>query len=419
MNRRKLLSGALAAGAAGAMLRLPIVHAADAGDSDSRLLVFVHAAGGWDPTCFCDPKTNVTDAPKISRWADNTDSPIVTAGGVSYANVGNNAAFFDKHHRRLLVVNGIDVQTNSHDVGTTHMGSGTNTGRQPSLTALFAGRHGHDLPMSYISFGGYSSTVGTTVPAVRVGDPEGFAELGNPLSRLHPQPHREFMHSAVVAKAAVAAERPAGMLPSEHRSRRSFEKAMRSDELRAFVETMPELDYDGPMRPQAQVAIHAFKSGLSVSADLPASNGDFDTHSDHDGSHVTALNALTDGINSLWDYAEAAGIAHRLTVVVASEMGRTNYYNNALGKDHWPITSMLVMEDGASWTGRVVGETDEFHMSRNRPIDPTTLAVDERNGSIIYPRHVHKALRRHLGIAVDAVADRFRFDGVADFAFFG
>ncbi len=413
MNRRKLLAGTLAAGAAGSMLRLPIVHAAD---GVGRLLVFVHAGGGWDPTCFCDPKTNAADAPEISRWIDDVDTAVAKAGGVSYANVGGNAAFFDKHHSRMLVVNGIDVQTNSHDVGRTHIASGTNTGRQPSLTALFANRHGPDLPMTYLSFGGYSRAAGTAVHAVRVGDPDGFSGLGRPLAMLRPPKHREHMRDHVVANVAVDVERPVGMLPSEHRSRRSFEKAMRADELREFVNSMPQLSADGPLRPQAQAAVHAFKTGLSVSADLIV-NG-FDTHSNHDDDHIAALDTLTDGVDFLWDCAETEGVAHRLTVVVASEFGRTNHYNDNDGKDHWPVTSMLVLEDGARWTDRVVGETDESHISRERPINPTTLDVDERNGLVIYPRHVHKALRRHLGIAADAVMDRFRFDGVADFAFF-
>ena len=45
---------------------------------------------------------------------------------------------------------------------------------------------------------------------------------------------------------------------------------------------------------------------------------------------------------------------------------------------------------------------------------------DDRNGrTIIYPKHVHKALRRYLGIEDTPGAKRFPFNNTEDFAFFG
>ncbi len=41
------------------------------------------------------------------------------------------------------------------------------------------------------------------------------------------------------------------------------------------------------------------------------------------------------------------------------------------------------------------------------------------NGTIIYPKHVHKALRRYLGIENTPGAQRFPFHNTEDFAFFG
>ena len=55
-------------------------------------------------------------------------------------------------------------------------------------------------------------------------------------------------------------------------------------------------------------------------------------------------------------------------------------------------------------------------------IDPATLGrVGDRdpNGTHIYPKHVHKALRRYLGIENSPGARRFPFNNVEDFAFFG
>ena len=50
---------------------------------------------------------------------------------------------------------------------------------------------------------------------------------------------------------------------------------------------------------------------------------------------------------------------------------------------------------------------------------PRTLRRDDTSGTIIYPKHVHKALRRYLGIEHTPGAERFQFNNTEDFAFFG
>ncbi len=62
---------------------------------------------------------------------------------------------------------------------------------------------------------------------------------------------------------------------------------------------------------------------------------------------------------------------------------------------------MIVMEKNATWTNRSVGLTDGGHNALK--INANSLARDDSNGMIIYPKHVHKALRKHLGI--DSFAD--------------
>ena len=159
----------------------------------------------------------------------------------------------------------------------------------------------------------------------------------------------------------------------------------------------------------------AFKTGVAVSADLWL--GGFDTHATHDPDQGWLLGNLTDSVDYLWEYAEQHGVADRMVVVMGSDFGRTNSYNSQGGKDHWPIGSYVIMEKGQRWTNRVVGETDGLHFAQR--INPRTLAGDDANGTILYPKHVHKALRRYLGIEDSPGAQRFPFNGTEDFAFFG
>ena len=79
--------------------------------------------------------------------------------------------------------------------------------------------------------------------------------------------------------------------------------------------------------------------------------------------------------------------------------------------------SVVVMEQNPSWGNRVIGLTDEGHNAL--AIDPVMLERDDENGTVIYPKHVHKALRRHLGLENTAVDAAFQFTNTEDFGFFG
>ncbi len=70
--------------------------------------------------------------------------------------------FFEKYYQHMLVINGVDAQTNSHTVGIVHNWSGRNSDGYPTLSALLAAYYAPALPIPYLSFGGYSQTAGVT-----------------------------------------------------------------------------------------------------------------------------------------------------------------------------------------------------------------------------------------------------------------
>ena len=144
--------------------------------------------------------------------------------------------------------------------------------------------------------------------------------------------------------------------------------------------------------------------------------GGFDTHDNHDPDQNWLLGNLTDSIDYLWDYAELHGVADRMVVVMGSDFGRTNKYNSDLGKDHWPIGSFIIMEKNQRWTNRVIGETDELHFARK--IDPRTLQRNDAVGTRIHPKHIHKALRKYLGVGDTADSLRFPFNNTEELPLF-
>ena len=217
-----------------------------------------------------------------------------------------------------------------------------------------------------------------------------------------------------------------GLLPGDVRHRSFYRSAFAIEGLKAYADAIPPEDQleqeeryeiypNSTLRRQAQLTVLAFKTGVAVSADLFLSG--FDTHASHDSEHERRLGNLTDSVDYLWEYAERHGVANRMVVIIGSDFGRTNFYNAQSGKDHWPIGSFIVMEKHQRWTGRAVGETDGLHFAQR--INPRTLRRDDTNGTIIYPKHVHKALRRYLGIEHTPGAQRFPFNNTEDFAFFG
>ena len=402
--------------------------------------MFVQADGGWDPTSFCDPKPNTPGEPIINHWAERDE--VRQAGNIAYAPFADNEAFFEKYHDRMLVINGVDAQTNSHTVGIVHNWSGRNSEGYPATTALLASG-APDLPVSYVNFGGYSETGGLT-RYTRLDNPELLRTIAYPRGVGEWRGHgAEPEESAFVSRAdweamerqrAATAERLAdagGLLPGEALRLAHYETAFASGErLRGFADAIPPEDeleqpeevtvgqdsYGSNLRRQAQLAVLAFKTGVSVSADLWL--GGFDTHARNDVGQGWLLSRLTGGVDFLWEYAETRGVADRLLVVIGSDFGRTNFYNADDGKDHWPIGSFVVMAKNRPWTNRVVGETDGMHFAQR--INPRTLRRhDGPGGTIIYPKHVHKALRRYLGIGDSPGARRFPFNNTEDFGFFG
>ena len=90
MTRREFTKGLVTVGAASGF-RLPLANAAD---YRGKLFAFVQAAGGWDPTSFCDPKANSPGEPVINNWAQSQQ--IRQAGNIPYAPFARNQAFFEK-----------------------------------------------------------------------------------------------------------------------------------------------------------------------------------------------------------------------------------------------------------------------------------------------------------------------------------
>jgi len=421
LSRRRLLqASAFGGGAAAAGLMSGRVW----GNSplqpyEGTLLVTLQLDGGVDVTQLCDPKVNVAGEPKINHWADQLDPG--QAGNLLYAPVANNAEFFERFGPDMLVINGVDSQTNSHETGKLYNWTGSNSEGKPSLSALFSAVHSPEQPLAYSVFQGFSRTAGL-IGYNRFDDLSNIGVLTRP--NIEPWSGEFRRPEADIARSQRLVQQGVETLLSQPnlsvRQRRSavrFVEARDSrDSLQRLAELIPTEDnilqredfdaggmnFSSNLKQQMQGALLVFKSGLGSAADLQL--GGFDSHDNHDPVSEALLAHFADAVHFFWDYAEELGLADRVVLVVGSDFSRTNFYNDGIGKDHWPIGSYLVMERGAPWGDRVAGLTDELHFAK--PIDPKTLR-ESANGVIMTPAHVHKALQEYLGLDLYAAEAGF------------
>lgn len=415
MNRRDVLKLIAASGVSLYLPSRPVVAQSD------RYLVMFSAQGAWDPTSFIDPKGNIDSTGKgIVNSFDVGD--IRTEGAFSLGPQINPelydfTQFFVDYSSDILVFNGINVGgTNNHDIGKRIIWTGTDNTEYPCLAALFAAVHAPQAPMPFYS-GGYHDKTAGLVP---VGAIRGIDQL---VRIAKPNYQDVVKNNALFFDHSVAAE-----IESMKRSRLDYVYAnntlpKRLDHIQhiinmkdagyslsPLVDALPSDISDDPFIRQAQVVCAAFSSGSCASANINL-NG-FDTHDDHDRLHYDLLSTFFLGLSFLMQEAERQGIRDKLTVVVGSDFGRNPYYNGHGGKDHWPITSMLVIDSNIRGNRVIGGTTDSLQALPISTSTLDTLEQDDGSGLYLTPETIHKSLRHYLGLSGSPLVSDFALDGM-------
>jgi hypothetical protein len=397
------------------------VQAAEINPYSGDFYVLIDAEGGWDVTSFCDPKQN----PSINKWAVTDTTKTISGSPIQYAPFAHNERFFTQHHNDMLVVNGIDSQTNAHQAGRRHNWSGRLAEGYPSFAALVAAIKAPELPLAYISNGSYNQTADLLTYTL-MQDPSALNKLvyqdqfldfdpeTDDLARFY---HRKNTRDILAQYQQQRLDRLQAQTSLASRLEKSiaqFSSAKNGqpllDRLAANIPTtlVDYFDSDGEWNPllrQAQIALAAYKSGLCVSCDLVSWG--FDTHANHDVDQGTAMRRLQNGIEFLWAEAERQGIADKLKVLVSSDFGRTPEYNDGEGKDHWPVGSAVFMQKNAAWANRVIGSTSANH--ETLAIDPVSFQASA-NGIVLQPKDIQQSMRKLAGIDQHPLSLQFPLD---------
>jgi hypothetical protein len=406
----------------------------------------MHASGGWDPTMLCDAKITaggVTPAYEnrlVTEVADMNGIfvPTATSAGKFLLRNNNNPVedpqnFFATVGKDVLVLNGVDTQTNNHDTGVQGLACGHNDVELPALAALFAGKVAKQInvPMAFLAGGAYNRT-GDVVGVSRFpGDK--VALLTDPY-KAAPQDEKALLSEVAVRRIAELREERFARLEASNtlpRTRRTFNafrdaaKGGASVNLLKSVAGAPDPTIDlfandlapdtrayltAPINAQAnaparfvdigrplETILRCFAAGVSASATFQ--QGGFDTHSDHDTSQGNAMSVFLSRLRYVLLRAQQLNLRDKLFIMVTSDFGRTPRYNTGNGKDHWNVTSVLVAGPGIRG-GRAIGKTDEGHKAMRVARGNVAQVLPDRdtNGVRIHPSHMHRELRRVLGV---------------------
>jgi hypothetical protein len=421
MNRRSLIKHLGLGGLAGLLPLSPLrLWGAQSSAFTGYFYINLQADGGWDVTSFCDPKKNLPDEKVINNWALTND--IQTAGRLSYAPVGKNADFFNRHYDKILVINGINSRTNAHSVGRLYNFTGSQKNGMPHLSALYGFAKGQGLAMP-LMISGNTITAGILAPT-SIGS--STFQLINPNLWRANGDNSVYLHNEdlglinqLLDKQSQTLKGNTLALPKQKQQIQDYQDALFAD-TRGFSDfsvkysALTEGTHSKDRHTDAlKFALTAFACGLGIAADVNI--GGFDTHADHDIKGAASLDTLTNAASVIWDFADQLGISDRLIVTIGSDFSRTPFYNDGQGKDHWPYTSQVVMQKGARWSNRQVGLTDGVH--KGQKINPSSLAADSA-GSEIEPQHVHLALRDLLGITGTAADAAYPLTSQTRFNFF-
>lgn len=393
MHRRAFLQSAALASAS-----VLLTRRARADIPNSPLFISIEANNAWDTTTSIDPHGH----PAFSLYAEGD---IRTVGGLRVApfdvdgqrafrvrkiaadGTSTNVDFFARYGEYIRVINGVDHRTVSHDIGPRNAFSGSLREGFPTLAAMVAAVQGPQRPLAFLSTGGYDDTQGI-VTLTRTGKQSVLRELARPNSTAGLASNPTFLPSSV--EALVQAEQQArdARRSTALSARRALTKAVRNHEalrvargaeqgfvdLATVLDASPAANDDNALVSAAGVVLAAMRTTPAACTSAHLAFGNFDTHFDHDDlatGHRERMRTLLEGVGHLIEEIEnnpanEALKARGVLLYVSSDFGRTAYNggeddDTGRGKDHWPVTSAMVIGLGTMLAqvggGTVVGRT--------------------------------------------------------------
>ena len=360
----------------------------------SKILIYYHTDGGMCNDMFLDPSPDR----RYNLYTQN-GLAIPGSGNIRIAPAGQNLAFLNRFRDQMLVINGVNTESNSHTDGAINSATGKLMMGYAPLSELHAAKYAGGAPAGWMVRDG--DTVSTGVyPATAVPDQNQLRAMVDPLASSGTTDYvkrTDFNKTVEARQARLEALKANGiLLPKERLVTDEFLAAKEARiRLQAVAQNIPATFGNNP---DIEVFMIAAQSGITAAGTI--GSGGFDCHGselDYEGNNG-ALTRMTNRLTFIWDEAARRGIADRLYVLVAGEFSRTPL-NGSNGHDHqnFGAGALLMLPPGSGLGNRVVGYSATMNLHQSRTINPKTGAPDP-NGIVIKPAHYHDALRDFLGV---------------------
>ncbi len=350
----------------------------------TEFFIFIHAAGGWDVTLWADPRnerkglvepasTDNMDPGPIRRWknvpvdSDTSSFAILQPRGCNIP-FGPGIGDLLVLHDRLLVVNGLAMNTVSHPDGSAFSATGRHLqgsrAPQSSINTIVAAELGTEQVLPSISVQFPSSFVGENLD--RRAAPlavERIGSIGRSLARAQQYesgPDRNEVtallsdESRNLGKAAAYPQVFDGEALQLGNLGRMLAPGMQDlfneNRLKA---ARPELNYKSKFHGQsalaAAFAVEAMRRNVVRAVSFAA--GGFDTHANNYRQQAEVQQSLFDLLAALVKTLDATPhplltstkLSETTHILVVSDFCRTPQINIGGGRDHYPNNSALVI----------------------------------------------------------------------------
>jgi hypothetical protein len=260
----------------------------------------------------------------------------------------------------------------------------------PDIAAITSAVHGADMPAPYLILGRTAFSGPYASLSARTGSVNQIVTLLNPTFSLPPIGGQGIPHiptdaeeELVRAHVLARAERELTASGDNQRVQDFISSLGRGDLLRDIGE-IGELEFSRSFDAQIDLSVEALARGLCHSVQIET--GDWDTHTNnaeqgplHD-DFFGSLTRLVDALAAREGSTQGSKLLDETTIVVVSELGRTPRLNADQGKDHWPVTSALLV--GSGLKSRVVGASSD--KLAGELVDLSTGAPDNNGKPILY-----------------------------------
>lgn len=366
LGRRQFVAGSASLAAAGLLGPLRGPTRAAAQKTAARNLIVVLQSGGWDTTYALDPKPG-------SALVDTPDGELMRFGELTVLTHPDRPAvaqFFERYGERTAIVNGLQVRSFVHPDCLKRLLTGSPSETTPDMAAIAAHELGRDLPVPYLALGGQARSGPFAAITGRTGTTNQLSALldaraaypaeGGFLPELGftPSPREQGL---VRGYLDATADRLRGGRAARGQNRARIDDYRssldRGERLRAFVRDagLGGRDYTLDLQVQIPLTVRALEGGLACTALLQTNSWDTHQNNARQGALHQQLYAA---LALLCETLEREAMLDHTLVAVLSEMGRTPKLNDDAGKDHWPVTSALLLGAGVRG-GRMLGGTDD------------------------------------------------------------